>query len=325
MHSKQYFEEKIANLERNIQFIGKKAVSHERKASITIPGLTEGYMVYQSPQKNDAGYIVTKEPWHRAKAIDKVENGTVKSIPNGTFSMFDIGDGDFYISPSTENELKVGVRNSRNRVNSCYQLHLAPLEIEKMSGHSINEYKTDKESMPWFVMRVKVSKNDSFIQLSCPAKTPKGMKMMKGAFAEKYGKSFGFKADDSFDVAFLTKPIKAGNFTLPVHFIRYFEIKANSDLPSHYDSETKTFVFEAPVKICSCCGKPVHSVGEKSCAGLICKDCSETLPLLQDFVTEHIGAKTDRIVAAAQIIAKSGLYPELQKEIENMLKRTEER
>lgn len=55
-------------------------------------------------------------------------------------------------------------------------------------------------------MRVKVSESESFIELSCPKRKPKGLKPMKKAFAEKYGKSFGYKANDSFDVTFWQSP-----------------------------------------------------------------------------------------------------------------------
>lgn len=328
MHSKQYFEEKIAELNRNRQYVGRKTVRHGRNVYFTFSGLTEGYKVYRSPDKDSAGFVVTKEPWRYARSLEEVKDGVIKSVPDGAFSAFDIGDGSYYVLPSTKEEKKLcgkSIGKMTGMITSQYKLFLSPLDFTEITGKLLKECEKSRDKMPWFVMRVKVSESESFIELSCPKRKPKGLKPMKKAFAEKYGKSFGYKANDSFDVTFLAKPAHNANFQIPIHFIRYLGIAAGDSLPTHYDKEKKKFIFEAPIKTCSCCGKPIHSIGENSTRGLVCKNCSETLPALQSFVVEHVGGSTEKIMRAAEIIAKSGLYGEFQKEIETMLKRTEER
>lgn len=100
MHSKQYFEERIAGLNRNRQYVGRKTVRHGRNMFFTFSGLTEGYKVYRSPDKDSSGFVVTKEPWRYARSLEEVKDGVIKSVPDGAFSAFDIGDGNYYANPA---------------------------------------------------------------------------------------------------------------------------------------------------------------------------------------------------------------------------------
>lgn len=305
MYTKKYYEEKIN--ESKI-FVGRtKSTSAHPKA---LEGKNLG--IYKFPGKD--GLILSSEtPWRSAKKVADVKNGNFKNESKEVLSLFDIGDGDYYLAPSTEEEKKVERKSfgfQTGKITASYYLYVSPLDFIEMTGMSFKEYNANKDEAPFFVMHIKVSDNEKFVELSCPKKAPAGMKTSKKAFAEKYGKAFGFKANDSFEISFICKPVKETSFALPVAFIRAAGIKPGNTLPANYDAKAKAFTFEAPIELCSCCGKPIHSIGENSEKGLVCKKCSDSIPYLRAFLENKVGVSLEQILSAANNVEEALLVKE---------------
>ena len=301
MYTKKYYEGKLENK----VLVGRTKMINAHPSALTGKNLG----IYKFPGKD--GFVLSSEsPWRAAKKISEVKNGYFKNTNKENLSLFDIGDGDYYLAPSTEEEKKVERRSlgfKTGSVTSSYYLYISALDFVEMTGMSFKEYNANKDEAPFFVMHIKVSDNEKFIKLSCPKKAPAGMKTAKKAFAEKYGKAFGFKANDSYEISFICKPVKDSSFCLPVAFIRAAGINPGDSLPVHYDEQKKSFTFEAPIELCSCCGKPIHSMGENSEKGLVCEKCSDSLPYLQAFLKEKVGVSLEQLLAAANTVNSEAL------------------